>query len=97
MKVIAIMNNREFLVRADKDELANIAGYFMASSPGAPRVDIGTEINVSDVYRQIHHLQESHDIEVAVESLKQLIDSLVAVDDVVGRSPLTENERKKED
>ena len=93
MKIIGY-TEKGYMLDATKEEIANLIGFYSTYSEEYRKssIGIGSEINVSGMYKQLYRLAESYeDIERAKDNLKRCIELL----DIV--NPLIEVSTKPDD
>jgi len=81
MKIIADAGNHVVLVEATEDEVAKVAGYDWRGSQGSPRIIVGLEISISEVYNNLRSIQE------AADNIRRVQQTLRAVADVLDTVP----------
>lgn len=67
MKIIGTTQNG-FILEATENELANIAGYYSKFSGISDKFKLGTEIAVSDIYKQLDTLATAKAELAAIET-----------------------------
>ena len=93
MKIIGY-TGKGYMLDATKEEVANLIGFYSTYSEEYRKssIGIGSEINVSGMYKQLYRLAGSYeDIERAKDNLKRCIELL----DIV--NPLIEVSTKADD
>lgn len=85
MKIIGY-TEKGYLLDATKEEIANLIGFYSTYSEEFVKkfLGIGSEINVSGMYKQLYELTGKHDyIERAKDNLKQCIELLDIVNPLI--------------
>ena len=85
MKVIGYTKTG-YMLDATKEEIANLIGFYSTYGVEFRKksIGIGSEINVSDMYKQLYGLAEKYnDIEIAKDNLKQCIKLLDIVNPLI--------------
>ena len=88
MKVIGY-TEKGYMLDATKEEIANLIGFYGTYVEGYKKksIGIGSEINVSGMYKQLYGLAGSYeDIERAKDNLKQCIELLDMVNPLINIS-----------
>lgn len=80
MKIIG-KTRHGFIVEASETEVANILGFYGPYYPsGCPKLEVGNEIKVSDLYERLHAMRKSEvtlaDCRKSLRSLADLIDPI---------------------
>ena len=57
MKIVA-NTDEGFMLQAHKDEVAQLIGFYWSGSNNFPRLGIGSNINVHEMYRYLQQLKE---------------------------------------
>ena len=85
MKVIGY-TEKGYMLDATKEEIANLIGFYSTYSEEYRKssIGIGSEINVSAMFKQLYDLHWRHDdVEKAKEKLRQCIDLLDEVNPLI--------------
>lgn len=80
MKIIA-KTNGGVIIEATENEIANVMGYAYASTNGCPKINIGTDIKISDMYQRLTDIQyNSQRVKDAKDKLKNMLSTLDKVE-----------------
>lgn len=77
MRVIAQGTGSTFLLVAERDEIANLAGFYYGGISECPPIKIGAEIKVAEMYKQLKSLKDREkQLNVMTKDLRLLADLL---------------------
>lgn len=79
MKVIG-KTESGFILSAEKNEIANLIGYYSGYSEGLPKLSVGSEIDVHSMYQQLYVLS-AHNKSIK-DVQKKLSDIVSGLDEV---------------
>lgn len=85
MKIIG-RTEKGYILDATKEEVANLIGFYSAYEKDFRKksIGIGSEINISGMYKQLYGLAVKHDdIEKAKDNLKRCIELLDIVNPMI--------------
>lgn len=76
MKIIAETQDT-FVLQADKNEIANLIGYYWKGQEKCPQLKPGDEIQVAKMFQHLYNLERSkQDLAKTAQSLRGLADLL---------------------
>lgn len=83
MKIIG-QTDEGFIINATEREIFNLIGYYYSGDTGAPKLRVGSVIDVSSMYRQLYEIKNRKGVlgKLAKE-LKETADLLTIKDPVI--------------
>ena len=60
MRIIGVAGRDGLLLETNRDEVANLLGYYYGGSEGCPQLVVGMQIRIADMYRQLDDLARVH-------------------------------------
>ena len=82
MKIIG-KGKDSFIVDIGMDELVNLIGYYSRYREKFPKLDVGTEIDISKMYMQLYNLSRAEkEVIECKRKLQIIIDSLDIIDPI---------------
>jgi len=80
MKIIAKADNDQFIVTMHKDEAYRLVGYYYAGDDKAPKLDIGSDIKVSEMFMSMFKRKHfESDVDEVVRRLESMIEAVKLV------------------
>ena len=82
MKIIG-KRDRGFIIDVSEGEIAKLIGYYYMGDSDCPRLKVGDEINLGEMYMQLYTLNGNTKIPAAIRELRALADRLEVVKPVI--------------
>jgi hypothetical protein len=81
MKVVATIGSNYLMVEISRDELANLIGFYYPSAAPKPSFEVGGQIKVSDMYRQLYKLRDAQrELKAASQTLHSIANLMLVAD-----------------
>lgn len=90
MKVIG-ETKEGYIVEVSSKEMANLHGFYSSYSTDAPKVKVGAEISIEEVYHKytsLEHLIKSNDFSKMIEDLNKAIKLITPYEDLLSKNTL---------